>query len=286
MLKRYTQFSNCFLGLAVLVLFAAGTAHAAGLPDTGQTTCYNGSAMVACDESNTGDGATYPGQDARFGRDAAATAGQLTKIGGGAAGFDYTKVCNSGELAGQGSCPADPALGDDTNEWACTKDNITGMIWEVKVNNDAHLRHKSWGYSWYSDGTRTDGTAGAMNASNAGSENRGNCLNKYHVSTNPTGNRCDTAGYVEAINSSGLCGATNWRLPSRRELHTLVYLGGTSPTIDSSYFPNTQTSLFWSASSYVSNPTDAWIVDFPYGFDYANDKTSDGYVRLVRGGQF
>src|ERR1035437_8233635 len=99
-----------------------GPAHAAGptglLNDTGQTTCYNGSAMVACSSANTGDAAAYPRQDGRFGRDAAAPA----KIGGGAAGFDFSKVCMNGNLncSGSANTSASPAAA----EWACTKDNV------------------------------------------------------------------------------------------------------------------------------------------------------------------
>ncbi len=54
---------------------------AAGLNDTGQSLCYDGTNMVACTATNTGDAAPYPRQDGRYGRDAAATAGALTKIG-------------------------------------------------------------------------------------------------------------------------------------------------------------------------------------------------------------
>ncbi|MBK9444000.1 MAG: DUF1566 domain-containing protein [Comamonadaceae bacterium] len=112
-------------------LHCASTAWAAGptglLNDTGQTTCYDGSAMVACNAANTGSAAAYPGQDARFGRDKAA----LPKIGGGAAGFDFTKVCMNGALncAGAANTGASPA----SSEWACTKDNLTNLIWSLQT---------------------------------------------------------------------------------------------------------------------------------------------------------
>ncbi len=254
---------------------------AAGLPDTGQTTCYDGSSMVACSETNAGDAATYPGQDARYGRDAAAAAGQLTKIGGGDAGFDYTRICNSGELAGQGSCPPSPTLGSSTNNWGCTKDNITGLIWEVKLD-DGGLRDKYWTYSWYSDATRSDGTAGALNAGSAGSANGGTCYNKHNGSS---GNYCDTAGYVAAANNASLCGASDWRMPRIGELRSLVHYGRAGPAIDTDYFPNTNSSLFWSASSLAAYPSDAWSIYFGYGDDGDSHKSFSSPVRLVRGGQ-
>lgn len=102
------------------------------LNDTGQADCWDGTALVACSAANSGNTAPYPRQDGRFGRDAAASAGQLTKLGGGAKGFDYTRVCMSGELAGQGACPANPVQGTGANQWACTKDNLTHRIWSLE----------------------------------------------------------------------------------------------------------------------------------------------------------
>ena len=73
-------------------MLSAVSVRAAGptglLNDTGQTPCYDGAnAAVACSSTGVGsDAGVNPRQDARFGRDAKATAGMPTKIGGGAAG--------------------------------------------------------------------------------------------------------------------------------------------------------------------------------------------------------
>ncbi len=251
-------------------------AHAVSLPDTGQGLCYDGTNMVACDAGNTGDAATYPGQDGRYGRDAAASAGQLSKTGGGEAGFDYTKVCNSGELAGQGSCPVDPSLGSGDNDWACTKDNLTGLIWEVKLDDNEHLRHTDWIYTWYnSDAGANAGNAGTPDAGSG--QNSDNCLDDA---------RCDTEKYTADVNTANLCANTDWRMPSKRELQTISHLGRRNPAIDPTYFPNTASAGFWSASSTAYDPGDAWGVYFCYGYGGAGDKGYSGRVRLVRGGQF
>ena len=134
------------------------TARAAGLPDTGQTLCDNGSSvLVACSNANTGDAAIFPRQDGRFGRDAQAAKGALPKIGGGAAGFDYTKVANDGTDVSAGT-----ALGSGPTDWACTRDNITGLLWEVMTATATDLRYSGHTYAWYS-------TNGATNGGNAGS---------------------------------------------------------------------------------------------------------------------
>lgn len=251
--------------LIFLLALVSLPALAVGLPDTGQTTCYDGSAMVACTGANSGDSASYPRQDGRFGRDAKANAGTLTKIGGGAAGFDYTKIANNGS-----DLPATAVLGSNPTDWACTRDNITGLIWEVKTTSG--LRNQSYTYTWYNSNASTNG-------GNAGSASvTTNCL---------TAGRCDTEKFVADVNTgTGLCGATDWRLPSQRELLTLVHLGVENPKIDTSYFPNTPALPFWSASSYAPNSAGAWFVVFGNG-DFPTYSKSDGfYVRLVRGGQF
>ena len=101
------------------------------------------------------------------------------------------------------------------------------------------------------------------------------------------GGLCNTEAFVAAVNAAYLCLYTDWRLPTRRELLTLVNADGSSPSIAPTYFPNTIASNFWSGSSYVPTPTIAWGVNFDNGVTITNVKTSSVYfVRLVRGGQF
>jgi hypothetical protein len=239
-------------------------APAAGLNDTGQQACYNGSTLVACTTANTGDTATYPRQDGRYGRDAAATAGALTKIGGGAAGFDFTAL----DAAGAATTPTSGAT-----PHPCTRDNTTGLTWEVKTDDNG-TRDKDWNYTWYS----TDDTTNGGDQGDAGS----------NASCNSTLTYCNTEAYATAVNTApGLCGFTDWRLPSIRELQNLVHYGAASPAIDPIYFPNTPASPFWSASSYGDDPAYAWFVDFSGGSVDTDGKAGGIFrVRLVRGGQF
>jgi hypothetical protein len=271
-----------FPALVLVPLLALGltAARAASLPDTGQDLCDNGSnVLVACSSANTGDAATYPRQDGRFGRDAKAAAGTLIKIGGGAAGFDYTKIANNGS-----DLPVSATLSNDPTYptgWACTRDNITALTWEVKTA-DGGLRDMNWTYTWYnSDGSTNAGNAGTPDTgAGVGSDN---CLNT---------SRCDTEKFVADVNAApGLCGFTDWRMPTRRELLTLVHAGApnpgiANPSIDATYFPNTIGYLFWSGSSQVRDPTAAWYVFFGSGDTWVAWKSSGNYVRLVRGVPF
>ena len=67
--------------IATLILTLTGTALAAGLNDTGITDCWNDTAVVTTGVE--ADSGTHPRQDCRYGRDAAAKAGKLTKTGAG-----------------------------------------------------------------------------------------------------------------------------------------------------------------------------------------------------------
>ena len=79
-------------------------------------------------------------------------------------------------------------------------------------------------------------------------------------------------------------GYSDWRLPNRRELMSIVDFGPVRPTIDTTYFPNCRSSVYWSSSTYAPISTYAWYVHFSYGGMAWNYKPIDSYyVRCVRG---
>ncbi|MEJ2201865.1 MAG: DUF1566 domain-containing protein [Desulfuromonadaceae bacterium] len=207
--------------------------------------------------------ASHPGQDGDFGRDVTARSRKLSKTGGGSGGFDFTRICASGQAAGSGSCPPNPSLGDGPDNWACTRDNVTGLMWEVKTADG--LRGRENTYSWYSSDEAVNGGA-------IGTQNGGQCR----------GSACDTQAYVEAVNAQGLCGGKDWRLPSRKELLSIVDNGRMSPAVDSHYFPATKSVEYWSASPYAALNSQAWQVLFRFGETYPGEKSQGSAVRLVR----
>lgn len=199
----------------------------------------------------------FPGQDAESGRDVT-----HDDDSDGWAGFSFTKLANSGK-----TLPNAAVLGDGANDWACTRDNVTGLVWEVKTD-DGGPRDQDWTYSWYNpDGTTNGGDPGFADASN-------NCFDAT---------RCNTHHYVADVNSQGLCGAKDWRLPSRNELESLVSTPHT-PTIPPVFFPNTSLSSYWSSSTYARGTGAAWGVAFSTGYVGGFAKQGARPVRLVRGG--
>ena len=83
-------------------------------------------------------------------------------------------------------------------------------------------------------------------------------------------------------NSAAHRGHTDWRVPNRTELESLVQLN-VNPTIDAAAFPNI-TGTFWSSTGYEGATSRAWSVDFTHGDSLPVAKTGAQALRLVRGG--
>jgi len=82
-----------------------------------------------------------------------------------------------------------------------------------------------------------------------------------------------------------LGGHSDWRLPNRNELQSIVDYSRYNPAIDTTYFPGTVASIYWSSTTYASNTYGAWYVAFYNGHVYDYGKAGYLYVRAVRGGQ-
>jgi hypothetical protein len=91
--------------------------------------------------------------------------------------------------------------------------------------------------------------------------------------------------------ASGSCGlsdgsnAGDWRLPNWNELKSIVDYRSYYPSINTEYFPNTVSAIYWSSTTYALNMYAALNVDFYYGFAYYSHKSASHYVRAVRGGK-
>lgn len=199
------------------------------------------------------------GQDSLYGRDVF-----LYDNADGHAGFNFTKLDSDGLPL------VDQAQDYATNPWSCVKDNVTGLIWEVKTVDG--LQSSSNTYSWYN-------STGINDGGNPGLENGGTCSG---------GTGCDTEKYVNDVNAAnsgeGICGANDWRVPTKQEAMSINNFGSTNPSMDAVYFPNTQGTYHWTSSSWSANTILAWNI-FYGGGNIVQKNKNDGFrVRLVRGG--
>lgn len=253
---------------------ATGKLNDTGIKFSGNETSGNNnsadSAVDQCIASTQGGNNQVAAQDCSFGRDADAIVGDgYSRFipgfnsdyndGDGETGFSFLKVSASGA-----PLPASAVA------WSCVKDNVTGLMWEVKTDDNG-LHDKDHTYTWFDTNASTNGGAN-------GTEDGGTCFASVS---------CDTAGFVLAVNTAGLCGYSDWRLPTVIELRGIVNNNISSPAIDTAFFPNAS-SLH---ATYTASPNSAitfspWFVFFGTGrAAFFGSRGNFGSVRLVRGGQ-
>jgi YD repeat-containing protein len=94
--------------------------------------------------------------------------------------------------------------------------------------------------------------------------------------------------WEEALNyceSLSLAGKSDWRLPNRNELQSLVDYSKNSPALNPLFTPEWQPPHYWSSTTHARFNTHAWGVYFYSGFISYNTKTNTYYVRAVRTAQ-
>ncbi len=195
------------IALAVFTIFTLTSMAFAGwpIPHSGQTKCYDDQANeITC----PAPGEDYYGQD-----------GNYTNINP----RSYTKLDENGN-----------DLPDSAASWVMVRDNVTGLIWEVKTD-DGSVHDRDNQYTWYdSDPATNGGDAGTP------------------------GNGTDTEDFINELNAENLGGHSDWRLPTIKELASIVNMGTIQPAIDAEYFPSTQFS-HWSATTHAHYTNNALV---------------------------
>jgi hypothetical protein len=237
---------------------APNTQNIFPLNDTGWTRCAEGFVVSICDP------AIHITQDGMYGRDFQAQSANLTKIGGGFAGFDFLKLDENGNVLADQQAPF------DITPWSCVHDNQTGLTWEIKSSLGSVNDWIST-YSWYEPDSGLNGGA-------PGAQNGGNCV----------GLSCDTYSYINIINAMNLCGYSDWRLPSREEFNSLLNYGfgvGTNWRHDTDYFPDivNDVSSYWTSTTVAELPPKVWVSSGLVSHYWDTlEKNAIAHIRLVR----
>ncbi len=93
----------------------------------------------------------------------------------------------------------------------------------------------------------------------------------------------DAVNYSENLSFAGY---NDWRLPNTKELKSIVLYDGSSPSVDTIYFPNTKPSNYWTSTAFVHNSGWWWYVSLGSGNLGATAGWQLNYhVRCVRGRQ-
>ena len=77
-------------------------------------------------------------------------------------------------------------------------------------------------------------------------------------------------------------GQSDWRLPTVKELQTLVDEDGEGLAIDATAFPGTPAVTYWSSSPVAAAPDHAWGVRFDGGVTVQAPAAQQNRVRCVR----
>jgi len=147
--------------IVLIIVILTKQSIAMPVPDTGQTACYDEEGYVINCPSL---GQKFYVQDGSYNINP----------------MSYTKLDSSGNT-----------LSDSEISWSMVKDNVTGLIWEVKTNKD-NIKN-------YSDPNDADNVYTSYDST---------------LGYGTPGNGTDTEDFIKKLNDSRYGGYTDWRLPA------------------------------------------------------------------------
>ncbi|OGX55015.1 MAG: hypothetical protein A2306_02540 [Omnitrophica WOR_2 bacterium RIFOXYB2_FULL_38_16] len=137
---------------------------------------------------------------------------------------------------------------NDSSSWEdgyrTVLDNNTGLVWEIKSPKKSDVNY---------------------------------CENKY------TWKKAKDA-YIKDLNKKKYGGFSDWRLPNKDELRSIIDYSKTGPSVDIHYFPNCRSDFYWTSVPYNMQKPFIWGLFFGLGSGICYSPLSERYVRAVRGG--
>jgi hypothetical protein len=157
-------------------------------------------------------------------------------------------------------------------------------------------QHKS--YEQRDDGEFRKGVKWPSQRFVAGTDGASDCIldNLTGLMWTKDGDRFDTwQGALDTADALDLCGYTDWRIPNKAELRTLINYreANNAAWLNSNGFSNVQPDFYWTSTTYFSLLDNAWLVLMNEGQVFVDEtgttpdpsKTGSYYFLPVRGGQ-
>lgn len=284
------QMNRSTLSVIVLPAVASGGPGLVtrNLNDTGIDSCIVDGVnhnLVDCSQT------TLLHQDGAVGRDANSNTNNSND---GHVGFAFTKLNAAGA-----------ALPVVAANWSCVRDNVTGLVWEKKSESGLHTASDQYAYynpAHFYPGYEQpeDGVNGYAPGDFSMPELVNDVCDGYNSANSST--FCNTSAYTQRVNNEAYCGISNWRLPDREEMRSIIDLFSMHSdvlNIDANFFPNTISSMkIWQTSAppygkgpgYATSdpaleyPDKSWMMYFGDSeIDHAITQREVRYVRLVSG---
>ncbi|WP_406828651.1 DUF1566 domain-containing protein [Microbulbifer sp. ARAS458-1] len=166
---------------------------------------------------------------------------------------------------------SDTGSEEEGSQWACIEDLESGLVWEVKRPGSGHAHSADSSYSWFDPESDT----------NSDANGQGQC---YLDGALTSGADCNSRAFADRVRAEGLCGRSNWRVPSADELHTLVeqQAAGQYRHTGNGVFPSIEAkggTPYWSADG--ADAQTAWALDFTSGEAVATPPSTALNLRLV-----
>ena len=161
----------------------------------------------------------------------------------------------------------------------------TGQMVSYYSGDDGDLQR---GVSWptprftnHGDGTVTDNLTGLMWTQNAFAPGPESCYPGNEWQWQPA------LDFVVCINSNGFLGFSDWRLPNRKEFHSITDFSQYDHALPAEYpFSNVYDFNYWSSTTNVNKMVHAWYVNMWVGGVYSDNKSkSFSAIWPVRSGE-
>lgn len=140
---------------------------------------------------------------------------------------------------------------DNVSAWI---DQDTDLMWEVKTEENL-----CYWYSW----------------NEKASKNNISLRESFH-------DEKDIFAHADKLNREQYAGFIDWRIPTKKELATLLTEKGVSGFYTKLPLVKNSSNCYWSSCDFEGSKYSAWCIDITYKGIYDDYKGNNNYVRCVR----